>query len=145
MHKIRLFFAFVFLLLISACSMTKPFGSHIEQTIFESDTLSSDAVALLEKIKRPAATRLNFKHEATDNFGVALTNKLRLKGYAISEYPPKKGEPIYADGFDFRYIVDGIDDTMFRLTLMVGGETISRPYIRRTNGLQAVSFWTRKE
>lgn len=145
MQKIKTFFALFVLLSISACSITKPYGAHIEQSIFESDTLSTDAVAILEKIKRPANTRLNFKHEATDSFGLALTNKLRHKGYAISEFPPKKGEPIYSDGYDFRYIVDGIDHDMLRLTLIVGSETISRPYFRKPSGLYPASFWTRKE
>ena len=98
----------------------------------------------------PAKTRLELKQATPDAFGIALVKGLRESGYAIVEFSPNQIEgPSAAEAniLPLGYALDQIgsdDANIYRLTLLVGNESLTRPYIEK-NGSVIPGYWTHKE
>jgi len=148
---IKLTLAAVVALALAGCAMTSQYGNYLPSaTVDQQNWFASEAVKQLARRWPPAKTRLELKQAAPDAFGIALVNGLRESGYAIVEFSPKQIEdPSTTDAniLPLRYALDQIgsdDANIYRLTLLVGTESLTRPYIEQ-NGSVIPGYWTHKE
>lgn len=108
-------------------------------------TLEADALLQMTKIFPPAKTRLTLQ-STTDPFGVMLINDLRAKGYALQENASAASARHAPDALPFRYIVDQTQDSsLFRTTLQIGEQTLSRAYVLKNGVLSPAGAWSRQE
>jgi hypothetical protein len=120
-------------------------------------TLADDAVKQLAALYPPATTRLDLQQATPDAFGSRLVESLRAKGYALLEFKPGAktaalpATPTATDraagaGKPLRYIVDQFDANLYRLTVRVGDQSITRAYAPAQGGtLRPAGAWVRKE
>lgn len=117
--------------------------------------IASDVAAQLVALYPPAQVRLNLQHSTEDAFGVALIAKLRGSGYAIAEYggqKPAASDPALmtrdqrADaGRALRYIVDRPTPDLFRATVLIDDESLSRAYTEARGQFLPFGAWVRKQ
>lgn len=140
---------------LSGCATNSPYGNYSAAPATYGKTMASDTVAHLVTIYPPALTRWNIMQPADDAYGTALVALLRGRGYSVNEYSPeaaKKAQPAnqtaYTPGVDLRYVVDSLAPAadLYRVTVVVGSQPISRAYIPQKNGtVAAAGSWARKE
>ena len=139
---------------VSGCQ--KPPGAYGNFAKVESADLVQDALTVLHSAYPPAKTRLNLLQPVEDLFGFRLVESLRGNGYAVTEYtvPAKSGKVSALDdspsGLGFGYVLDRLKDGgELRVTLHVGGETVSRMY--QVRGAEAdaryvpIGSWVRRQ
>lgn len=149
------------LLVVTGCALTKEstygdFSGTDSETL--SATMASGAAQQLVALYPPAKTRLTLNQPSTDRFGQALLASLRSAGYAIEEQhipdPSARGiaEPAAAltaampASTLFNYVLDQVDHNLFRVTLLVGQQSLSRAYATAQDGkLYAAGYWVRGE
>ena len=143
---------------LAACA-SKPYGNFIENApVTTNQVLAADTVKQLMLVYPPASTRLNMVHEAPDAYGRALISTLRARGYALQEVTAqttKKPDPAKATtataypampGLDMSYILDNPAQTnLYRVTLTVGYQSLTRAYVAQNNTVLPAGAWTRKE
>ncbi|WP_249186885.1 conjugal transfer protein TrbH [Pseudomonas sp. KB-10] len=135
---------------LAACA-NGPYGNFAEHsTPAINQQLASATVRQLATLHPPAQTRLQIAQETTDGYGIALVRSLRDSGYSLQEFnlQAKAAEkPASTDvPLQVNYIVDTPNDgNLYRVTLLVGRETLSRAYIVQNDRLQAAGVWVRKE
>jgi hypothetical protein len=124
-------------------------------------TLADDAVKQLAALYPPAITRLDLQQATPDAFGSRLVESLRAKGYALLEFKPgSKTAALPATatttatatdraagaGKPLRYIVDQLDANLYRLTVRVGDQSLTRAYAPAQSGtFRPAGAWVRKE
>jgi hypothetical protein len=118
-------------------------------------TVANDAVKQLVVLYPPATTRLDLQQATPDAFGSLLVESLRVKGYALLEFKP--GSTTAASpgtgtgtaagaGKPLRYILDQLDANLYRVTLLVGNQSLTRAYLAAQSGtLHPAGAWVRKE
>lgn len=138
-------------LVLAGCATTSQYGNYLPSaTVDQQNRFASEAVKQLARRWPPAKTRLELKQATPDAFGIALVNGLRESGYAIVEFNPKQIKAPYtteANILPLRYVLDQTkndDANIYRLTLLVGTESLTRPYIEQ-NGSVIPGYWTHKE
>lgn len=144
----RQVFIVVLALVMSGCAATMGnYGSFLpeDQKVVEVK-IADDAVKQLIALYPPAKSRFNMKHEAKGVFGITLVRKLREAGYAVEEFTKSETAVATGDGLALGYILDvaGVPD-FYRLTMMVGDQSISRPYMRQGADVLPAGYWARKE
>lgn len=122
--------------------------------------LAADAVRQLSLLAPPAATRLEFSQPITDAFGKSLVEALRIRGYAVSERPAQRSTdappsktataarpaPASGEALPIAYLVDQIPEpSLYRVTLILGKQSVTRGYLARGNAMHPVGAWVRKE
>ncbi|MEY3202204.1 MAG: hypothetical protein RIR70_1754 [Pseudomonadota bacterium] len=142
---------------LTGCATTTPYGNYLRDTNIDQAQLAGDAVNRLAALYPPAKVRLELQQPTPDAFGSALVTGLRDRGYAILEFNPKssKSDPIpqsstpapsnAVQALPLRYVLDQAGSNLFRLTLMVGSQSIARPYLYQDGKLAAAGNWARKE
>ena len=114
--------------------------------------VADDAVKKLAALYPPAHTHLQLLHPVQDDFGAALTTALRSAGYALVEpvavaaVNTSGNAAVQSGATTLAYIVDRQAELgLWRLTLLLNGQPLSRLY--RLDGGTAVpaSYWIRKE
>lgn len=137
-----------------------PHGNWVAPGDLDQERLAADAVQQLAALYPPARTRFELQHPAADPFGQALLQLLRQKGYALREFAPasSRSAPVAAAAssqasadpaapavLPLRYVLDPAGDSdLYRLSLWVGQQALTRPYLAR-NGTVAAGYWLRKE
>lgn len=143
----RQVFIVVLALVMSGCATMGNYGSFLpeDQKVVEVK-IADDAVKQLIELYPPAKSRFNMKHEAKGVFGITLVRKLRDAGYAVEEFTKSEAAVAAGDGLALGYILDvaGAPD-FYRLTMMVGDQSISRPYMRQGTEVLPAGYWARKE
>ena len=143
----RQVFIVVLALVMSGCTTMSKYGSFLpeDQKVVEAK-IADDAVKQLIKLYPPAKSRFNMKHAAKGVFGITLVRKLREAGYAVEEFAQRETAVTARDGLSLGYILDvaGAPD-FYRLTLMVGNQSISRPYMKQGTEVLPAGYWVRKE
>ncbi|MGJ0637193.1 conjugal transfer protein TrbH (plasmid) [Xenorhabdus bovienii] len=138
---------------LSGC-MTSPYGNYASAPLSFDQKMAEDTVKQLVFLYPPAHTRFNIKHKQslTDAYGVHLVKKLRLKGYAVVEvsHNEKKTNSriVHSSNseMDFAYIIDSIKNTnLYRVTIIVGKQTISRAYVSQNGNVYPSVSWAIKE
>jgi hypothetical protein len=148
------------LALLAACSTNvKPvagFGGFVPaaQAGHEAQIVE-DATRQLMSLYPPASTNFILSHTAQDAFGRQLIDKLRGQGYALQEVTPQAaasltGRPAEANDTNvstpLSYVFDSVPSPrLYRITLIVGDQTISRAYIQQNNLVHPAGSWVRKE
>lgn len=109
--------------------------------------IATDAVQQLASLYAPAHTALALQQPTSDPFGQALVQGLRARGYQVAEYVPanpREDAPRPQAGTPLRYVLDAAGD-IYRLTLFVGDQAISRPYTAQAGSFTPAGAWSRKE
>lgn len=131
-------------------------GSFVsEAPITHEQKMVEDATRQLVSLYPPASTRLVFAHAVADTFGNQLVEKLRSQGYALQEQTAQASTPVEpgtADhtkelaGTTFDYVLDTVGSPrLYRITLNVGRQTISRAYVPQDDLVHPAGAWVRKE
>jgi hypothetical protein len=141
-------------LVLTGCATTPqaaPQGNFLPDNIDQAK-LASEAVRQLVVLYAPARTRLALQHAATDKFGMALIKGLRDSGYAVQEFAPgaeRKHDAAPAkegDALPLRYVADPVGSTsLYRITVAVGGQSLTRLYTARDGAVLPAGTWVRKE
>lgn len=135
------------------CATTTPsiYGTFITSSDKEVETMAADAVKQITALYPPATTNIYVKQKTPDAFGMALINGLRKKGFALLEYKDNTQAPAGQPEFkaDSRmplyYILDQAGDSLYRLTILVGTQSISRPYLAQNGTVVPAGCWMHKE
>ena len=116
--------------------------------------LGIDAAHQLAMLWPPGTTRFALSHATSDTFGTALIASLRGRGYALTEYYAADQAQASAGAvptgspaaLSLRYVLDQADATnLYRLTLWIGSESITRPYLAENGSFVPAGYWVRKE
>jgi hypothetical protein len=135
-----------------------PYGNFIrEAPEGYGRTVAEDAVRQLTVVYPPANTRFDLPQQPIpDPFGTWLMQSLRAKGYAVQEgaAPPgapsrtAPGEGGMAAGapavLPLRYVFDRAAD-LYRVTLLVGDQSLTRAYLAQNGAVHPAGAWVRKE
>ncbi|WP_028389217.1 hypothetical protein [Legionella fairfieldensis] len=127
------------------------YGNYASTSNLFNKTMANDAVSQLIRLYPPAHTRFTLKQPIKDSFGLSLVSLLRTKGYSVVEVTTRPLNntliiPTASSGIDLFYLVDSpIKNRLYRVTLMVGQQSLSRPYLVHNNQLVASGYWVRKE
>lgn len=131
-------------------------GAPLAATPALGQSMASDAAKKLTALYPPAHARLQLLHPMQDDFGAALTAALRTAGYAIVEQAAgaeakASGSPAAESAgqsvaITLAYIVDQQPELgLWRLTLLVSGQPLSRLYRIDTGAAAPAGYWIRKE
>lgn len=142
---------------LTACQ-TAPYGNFLKDASAQVDQqkLAGEAVKQLAVLWPPAKTKFELQQATPDVFGAELVKGLRERGYALLEYHPEaaKAKTVAAGDapasatttLPLHYVLDKSGTAnLYRLTLTVGKQTISRPYIEQDGALVPSGYWVRKE
>ena len=151
---------------LAGCLATSsPYGNFVQDPPAGYDrTVAEDAARQLAVVYPPANTRVELQQATPDAFGRLLTASLRAKGYAIREFTPSpaardgaaRGEGGVASGANnpvraapvlpLRYVLDrAADGNLYRVTLMVGEQSLARAYVAQHGALHPAGAWMRRE
>lgn len=108
------------------------------------------AVQQMAALYPPGKTRFDLQQATPDAFGRALVAALRAKGYALQEFQPAaataQAQPAVAAGQPLAYLLDqAAGPELYRLTLVLGSQSLSRVYVAQQGRLQPAGAWVRKE
>lgn len=153
MRKITI--AALLVLALSGCATTGQYGNFVPPTAAaDQQQLAREAVQQLAVLYPPAKTRLELQQATPDAFGQALVLTLRERGYALLEFDSAsaKAQATAASssaspaGLPLRYVLDQAGDSnLYRLTLLVGNQSITRPYLVQDGSFAPAGYWARKE
>ena len=152
-------------LALGGCATTAPYGNFVHPPVtVDQQQLAGDATKQLAALWPPAKTRFELQQPTPDEFGAALVGNLRSSGYAVLEYAPQKAsgagnatpeqkdaDPVVVAtpttaALPLRYVLDHDAGTgLYRLTLLVGSQSITRPYLEQNRVLIPAGYWVRKE
>jgi hypothetical protein len=147
-------------LVLAGCATPAPYGNFVPSGTGDPQKLAGDAVKQLTTLWPPAKTRLELKQATPDAFGAALVKGLRASGYALLEFNPEKTQAPASDSpaparpptatatlaQPLRYVLDPVGGTaLYRLTLRVGTQSLTRPYLERNGTLVPAGYWVRQE
>jgi len=135
----------VFTLALASCT-TIPYGNFIKDPgSLDQQKIATDTVRQLVTLYPPAKTRFALKHAVAtpDVFGRAFVQGLRNRGYALSEFDPKAKDQ---EGLPLHYVLDQATGTnLYRVTILIGDQSITRQYVEQNNVVAPAGYWTRKE
>lgn len=121
------------------------YGNFIATTdVGDQQQLAYSAAAKLATLYPPAKTQLELLQPTPDMFGQTLVLALRDHGYALVEYNPASPAST-GTGLPLRYVLDRPDANLYRLTLLVGNQSLTRPYSVQDGSLAPAGNWMRKE
>jgi hypothetical protein len=146
------------LLVLGGCATpsesVRPYGTFAGLSPERELYIASDVAAQLLALYPPAQVRLDLDHATEDAFGVALIAKLRGSGYAIAEYGGQaRAAPDPAAmtrdqravaGRALRYIVDRPTPDLFRATVFIDDESLSRAYTEARGEFLPFGAWVRR-
>ena len=151
----KIVFAALFVLALGGCATTGQYGNFVPPTAtVDQQQLAREAVQQLAVLYPPAKTRLELQQATPDAFGQALVLTLRERGYALLEFNPASAkaqataasEPASPAALPLRYVLDQAGDSnLYRLTLLVGHQSITRPYLVQDGSFAPAGYWVRKE
>ncbi|MFJ4345051.1 conjugal transfer protein TrbH [Pseudomonas sp. NPDC089401] len=135
---------------LSACA-SGPYGNFAERSSPAiNQQLAAASVRQLAVVHPPASTHLRINQESRDGYGVSLVRSLRASGFSVQEFDAKAQPAPVRPGsvvpLPVNYIVDAPKGSEFyRVTLLVGRESLSRVYGVQNGRLLAAGAWVRKE
>ncbi|MCB2008298.1 MAG: conjugal transfer protein TrbH [Rhodoferax sp.] len=151
----KIIFAALFVIALGGCATTGQYGNFVPPTAtVDQQQLAREAVQQLAVLYPPAKTRLELQQATPDAFGQALVLTLRERGYALLEFNPASAkaqataasEPASPAALPLRYVLDQAGDSnLYRLTLLVGHQSITRPYLVQDGSFAPAGYWVRKE
>ena len=118
------------------------------------EMIAADTTKQLMILYPPASTRFDLGQPTTDAYGAKLAQSLRLSGYAVSDFVPAaapnsangSGTVSTSPGVKLRYVIDAPEGlNLYRVTVMVGNQSLSRAYIAENQTVSPAGAWARKE
>jgi len=149
--------AALFALTLAGCTTTGQHDDHDDNVVpteANQQQMAVDAVQQLATLYPPAKTRFELHQTTPDAFGLALANTLRERGYALLEISPDdqakaseaKAPAEATTALPLRYVLDQADDSnLYRLILLIGNQSITRPYLEENGSFEPAGYWVRKE
>lgn len=146
----------VLLLSLAGCAAA-PYGNFATAPVAYDKKMATDTVKQLAVLYPPASTRFNLKQPTQDAYGAALVESLRAYGYALfeseppgerqgSQQVPVQPENQQSAGLDLHYVIDQqTGANLYRVTVMVGQQSISRAYVAQNDTVYPAGAWVRKE
>ena len=169
----KLIVAVLFSLGLAGCATHATYGNFVENPAgLNQQEIASDTVEKITELYPPAKTRFELKQPTPDSFGTALVRGLRDRGYALLEFDPETAKAQQRQqatrstrtapnveattapanptptglGLPLRYVFDQFTRTnMYRVTIMVGNESLTRPYSQESGGIVPAGYWVHKE
>jgi hypothetical protein len=148
----KIAFIALFLIVLSGCATSQSkFGNFLTPTSAAlNKPMAEDAVKQLLILYPPARTRFNLQQATPDAFGIMLVESMRAKGYALMEIKPEipgqrnneaTNSPI---GLSLQYVLDQVNSlNLYRVTLLVGNQTMTRAYMVQDSTVQPAGLWSR--
>lgn len=150
------------MLALGGCATSPPYGNFVNPPVaVDQEPLAGEAARQLAALWPPARTRFALQHPTPDAFGAALVGELRTAGFAVLELGPEKASAAASEqisvesaqglepspaALPLRYVLDHDADTgLYRLTLWVGTQSLTRPYRAQDRTLIAAGYWVRKQ
>lgn len=132
---------------VSGCTATRE-SSITQAPVALTQIIAQDSAKQLAALYPPARTRLELKQSSTDVFGRSLVDSLRQKGYSLAEAGTNEQHSTTkaASEVPLTYVMDNpIKNSLYRVSIRVGGQSISRAYILKNGQLNPVGFWVNQE
>ncbi len=129
---------FIALLLSSCASMH--YGNFTPVSQVQGATLAQNSANQLSRVFPPAQHTFCMGQKVRDGFGIQLVQSLRKKGYGVMERQcPKQNAHLL-------YVLDTLEpQRLYRVSLFVGMQSLSRVYAKNQESFFPVSAWTHKE
>ncbi|WP_133140667.1 conjugal transfer protein TrbH [Legionella genomosp. 1] len=125
--------------LLSSCASMR-YGNFTQLSQGRDAYLAADAATQLTRVYPPAQNTFCIGQRVTDGFGNTLVQGLRKKGYGVNENQCPKQKA------NFFYVLDELEpQNLYRVSLYVGIQTLSRLYAKNHEKILPVSAWTHKE
>jgi len=170
----RYFLSLACLFALTGCMSTSQYGNFATATPVINQKLATDTVKQLVALYPPASTRFTLIAPTPDTYGQTLLSSLRAKGYSIVEFNagPSSQLPLVAarsEGPDpatayassvslaLGYVIDtapgssfyrvgsATDTGLYRVTVLVGKQSLTRAYLLQNNTVYPAGAWARKE
>lgn len=161
-------------LALGGCATSAPYGNFVAPpAALDQPSLAAQAARQLAALWPPARTRFALTQPTPDAFGAALIGQLRAAGYAVQEAgpatvsgagmgtheaAPQEAAPVETGravglaaapatgALPLRYVLDQDAGTgLYRLTLWVGTQSLTRAYRAQDRTLMAAGAWVRKQ
>ena len=149
---LRITILLIFLANLIGC-VTTHYGNYAVAPESFNKEMANDTAKQLVALYPPARTRLVFKQPNKDLYGTSLVASLRAKGYSVVETQEKgikfsvrapSASSIF--GIDLCYVVDSpIRNKLYRVTVILGHQSISRAYTLQNGSIVPIGYWVRKE
>ena len=152
-HRMFVFVA-VLALALAGCATTSPYGNYLQSATVDQQKLAGEAVKQLATFWPPARTRFELQQATPDAFGAALVAAMRESGYALLEFNPAaapakasaEAAPDAEAPVSLGYVLDQAGaPNLYRLTLTVGNQSISRLYREQDGELAPAGYWAHQE
>nr|WP_281719592.1 conjugal transfer protein TrbH [Nitrosomonas nitrosa] len=158
------------LLLLGGCAMTQPYGSFIQNPSpafsHYSQVMADDVTDQIGRLYPAASTQFALQHPASDPFGQALTDNLRMQGYAVQE-TVKQDNPLLAvvlskpidktdehaqqitqaeamPGLALRYIIDR-SDNLYHVSILIEDVKLTRAFVENSGQIEPAGSWVRRQ
>ncbi|KTD64438.1 conjugal transfer protein TrbH [Legionella spiritensis] len=126
-------------ILLSSCASMR-YGTFTDVSRNKDAYLAKDAVSQLTRVYPPARNTFCISQRICDGFGIKLIQEMRKKGYGVVEKPQSRNKA------NFFYVVDEAEiGRLYRVSLYIGRETLSRVYADTRGKLTPISPWSHKE
>jgi hypothetical protein len=145
-HARRALSAIALSILVAGCAGMR-YGNFIPDSPINQQPIIQDAAVQLVRLYPPAQNTFALQQQTPDKFGRELVDELRARGYAVAEIG-KFGQSPSTDtpgALALRYVLDRPDANLYRLTLLIGSQTLSRPYREQFKDLVPAGDWIRRE
>lgn len=132
---------------LSGCTTTHE-SSNGEAPVSLTQIIAKDSARQLAALYPPARTHLELKQSSTDLFGRSLVDSLRQKGYSLAEAGTngQRSTTKATSEVPLSYVMDNpIKNSLYRVSIRVGGQSISHAYILKNGKLYPVGFWMNQE
>ena len=149
------FILMLVLSLLNGCA-TQPYGNFIQNpSTTYSKVMADDVTAQIVRLYPAANTQFNLRHVVNDPFGRALTENLRLEGFAVQEATqqsiqqqifaaPNQPDTDPSRGHALSYIIDQSGD-LYHVKLMIDDMRLSRAFAVQADSIHPAGLWVRKE
>ena len=137
---IRAGVAAAFLMSLSGCAFGRAPLTNVEIAAAPLDlqAMAADAIIQLNRLYPPGGSRIGIDESGA--FGKLLEEGMRRHGYAVVGM--RRGAPIDPIALPLRYVVDQPLPGMYRVTLHVGLQTISRGYRAAGAKIVPTAMWS---
>ncbi|MCC5791328.1 MAG: conjugal transfer protein TrbH [Legionellaceae bacterium] len=124
---------------LSSCASMR-YGNFTQASPSKDSYLAKDAVSQLTRVYPPARNTFCISQKVCDRFGINLIHEMRKKGYGIVENVCPRNKA------NFFYVVDETEpNRLYRVSIFVGAQVLSRAYAKTNGKLAPVSPWSHKE
>ena len=132
------------LCLINGCAHHASLGNFANNPAAIDRIMAEDAVEQIMALYPPAKTRFELKQPTPDAFGMGLASGLRKQGYALMEF---HRDETTTSAMPLRYVLDktGGEASLCRLTIMIGDQSLTRPYRLQNSTVVPAGYWAHKE